>query len=241
MTEPVQATTPPAAGLWEDFIDILHQPSQVFDRRRDGQFGLALLILVVISGLLYFALQNGIAPVMDAEISRQMAEAARSNPQLTEEQLAGSRGMMEKFAMFGAIIFLPIGVLIGGLLLWLASKIVDARIAFAAAMMIVTYSQVPRIIDLVLTALQGLFLAPESITSRYSVTLGPGRFMDPDSNPVLLAVLGSLDIITIWTLVLVAIGLSVVARVTLKQGAIAAAMVWAVGVLPGLFQALRQG
>ena len=129
MTEPVQATPPPAAGLWEDFIDILHQPSQVFDRRRDGQFGLALLILVLISGLLYFALQNGIAPVMDAEISRQMAEAARSNPQLT----------------------------------------------------------------------------------------------------------------TIWTLVLVAIGLSVVARVTLKQGAIAAAMVWAVGVLPGLFQALRQG
>ena len=42
----------------------------------------------------------------------------------------------------GAIIFLPIGVLIGGLLLWLASKIVDARIAFAAAMMIVTYSQI---------------------------------------------------------------------------------------------------
>jgi hypothetical protein len=241
MTEPVQPTTPPKAGLWEDFIDILHQPSQVFERRREGQFGLALLILVVLSAVLYFALRNGIGPVMDVEISRQMAEAAKSNPQLTEEQLAGSRGMMEKFAMFGAIIFLPIGVLIGGFLLWLASKIVDARIAFAAAMMIVTYSQVPRIIDLVLTALQGLFLPPESITSRYSVTLGPGRFMDPDSNPVLLTVLGNLDLITLWTLALMAIGLSVVARVTVKKGAIAAAMVWAVGMLPGLFQALRQG
>jgi hypothetical protein len=149
--------------------------------------------------------------------------------------------MMEKFAMFGTIIFLPIGVLLGGFLLWLASKIVDARIAFAAAMMIVTYSQVPRIIDLVITALQGLFLPPESITSRYSVTLGPGRFMDPDSNPVLLAVLGNLDLITLWTLVLMAIGLSVVARVTIRKGAIAAAMVWAVGILPGLFTALRQG
>jgi hypothetical protein len=65
--------------------------------------------------------------------------------------------------------------------------------------------------------------------------------MDPDSNPVLLTVLGNLDLITLWTLALMAIGLSVVARVTVKKGAIAAAMVWAVGMLPGLFQALRQG
>ena len=43
---------------------------------------------------------------------------------------------------------------------------------------------VPRLIELVLSALQGLFLPPEAITSRYSVTLGIGRFLSPDRGEV---------------------------------------------------------
>ena len=53
--------TAPKAGIWEDFVDIFVQPAQVFERRRDGKFGLALLALVVITGVLFFALRNGIA------------------------------------------------------------------------------------------------------------------------------------------------------------------------------------
>ena len=41
-------------------------------------------------------------------------------------------------------------------------------------------------------------------------------FMDPSGSPVLRALVGSFDIITIWTLVLVAIGIPCIARV--KKG-----------------------
>lgn len=237
MTE-ATSPTPAKAGIWEDFIDIFFQPSQVFERRREGQFGLALLILVVLSTALYFALRNGLAPIMDAEMSRQAAAMLEKNPEMTAEQLATAQGFMEKVAMFGTVIFIPLGVLIGAALLWLAGRIFDAKVALAAAMMIVTYSQLPKIVEMVLSALQGLFLEPEAITSRYSVTLGIARFLDPDTNPFVLTLIGGLDLFTIWVYVLMAIGLSVVARVPMQRAALAVAATWFVGLLPGMFQAL---
>ncbi len=231
----------PTAGLWEDFIDIFHQPSAVFERRRDGKFGLALLVFVAVSAVLFFALHNGIAPIMDAEMAKAAAAMAKSNPQITPEQIAAQQGMMEKFAGVGFVIFLPIGILITAAILWFVARFTDAKIAFAAAMMIATYSSVPRIAETVLNALQGLIMSPESIMSRYSVQIGPARFIDsPGDNAVLQTILGGLDLFTIWTVVLLAIGLAVVARVPRSRAAIAAGAVWLFGLLPSLYQALSQ-
>ena len=94
---------------------------------------------------------------------------------------------------------------------------------------------------MIINALQGLLLSPESITGRYSVQIGPARFLDASTNPFVLTLLGGLDLFTIWVTVLLAIGLSVVARVPRSQAAIAAVAVWLVGLLPGLYQALSQG
>lgn len=241
MTDATASPTPSKAGLWEDFIDIFMQPSQVFERRRDGKFGLALVALVVLSGILFFALRNGIAPIMDAEMAKAAAAMAAKNPNITADQIAAQQGMMEKFAVIGYVLFMPIGIVITAVLLWLSSKAISASVAFAAAMMIATYSQFPRVIEMIVNAIQGLVLSPESITSRFSVQLGPARFLGPDSNRVLQTVLGGLDLFTIWVTVLIAIGISVVARVPRSRAAIAAAIVWFLGLLIPLYQALSQG
>ncbi|HMA20052.1 MAG TPA: YIP1 family protein [Gemmatimonadaceae bacterium] len=239
MTDATASPSPSSAGLWEDFIDILYQPSAVFDRRREGKFGIALLAIVIITAVLFFALRNGLAPVMDAEMAKQAAAMAAKNPQITPEQIAASQGMMEKFAVVGYVVFVPVGIVIIAALLWLAGKVVDAKVAFAAAMMIATYSWFPRIIEMILNAVQGLLLSPESITSRYSVQLGPARFFDSAStSPVLLTFLGGIDLFTIWTTALLAIGLSVVARVPRSRGVIAAVAIWFVMMLLPLYQAL---
>jgi len=240
MTDATAAPTPTKAGLWEDMIDIFFQPSVVFERRRDGKFGLALLALVIISAILFFALKNGMGPIMDAEMAKAAAAMAAKNPSITPEQIAMQQGMMEKFAVVGYVLFLPIGIAIAAVILWLVGKLVDAKVAFAAAMMIATYSQFPRVIEMVLNAVQGLLLAPESITSRYSVQIGPARFLDASANPFLLTLLGGLDLFTIWVVALLAIGLAVVARVPRGRAAIAAVAVWLALLLPSLFQALSQ-
>lgn len=240
MTDAMAAPTPDKATVWEDFIDIFYHPSEVFERRRSGQFGMALLALLIISAVLFLALRNGLAPVMDAEMAKQAQAMAAKNPNITPDQIASSQAMMEKFAVVGYVLFLPVGILITAILLWLVAKFVSASVAFAGAMMIATYSQFPRIAEIIVNALQGLMMNPSNITSRYSVQLGPARFMDPSTNPFVMTVLGGLDLFTIWVTVLLAVGLSVVARVPISRAAIAAVAVWFVGLLPALYQALSQ-
>ena len=233
--EPAPASSSPSVG--EDFVDIFTNPSAVFDRRRDGQFGMALAILAVLTGILAFALHNGLAPVMDAVIAKQQAAALAKNPALTADQLSSMTGMMEKMSKFGAIIFVPIAAAISAALIWVIGKFVDTKMAFAAAMMISVYSGVPRIIQTIVTALQGLYMAPESITSQNSVSIGPARFLGDPANPVLSALFGGLDVFTIWTYVLVAIGIAVVARVPMKRAAVTAGLVWLLSLLPSLYSA----
>ena len=73
-----------------------------------------------------------------------------------------------------------------------------------------------------------------------SVTLGVGRFLDPDvASPLLLAIVGRLDVFTIWVTVLLAIGLSVTGNISRQKAAIAAVVVWMLGALPLLLTALQ--
>jgi hypothetical protein len=161
------------------------------------------------------------------------------NPQLSSDQLSMGQNVMGKFAMYGSGVFLCIGVLISGVVVWVVSRIVGAKESFAVAMMIATYSQFPHLIDIISNAVQGLFLSPSSITSHYSVSLSPARFLDPDTSPFLLAVLGAIDVFTLWSVVLVGLGLYVTARIGKDRAAIAAALVWLVGLVPAMITALR--
>jgi hypothetical protein len=92
----------------------------------------------------------------------------------------------------------------------------------------------------VINSIQGLFLDPAQLDGRFRISFGIGRFLDPDTvSPLLIAVVGRLDVFTLWITMLIAIGLSVTGRIPLSRAAIAAAIVWLVGGLPLIIQALR--
>jgi hypothetical protein len=230
------------ASLWEDFVDIFYAPSQVFARRTDEKFGMPLLFLVVVCAVLAFLTKNALQPVMDAEFARRSAEMMRQNPNLTAEQMASGRGFFE---MFGPIFF-AIGIAVSvfgtGLVLWLVGKLFDAKESVAAAIMIAAYAEMPRIVQILVNAAQGLFMAPEKLTSMYSIGISPARFMDPDhASPVIMALASRVDPFVIWITILLAIGLHVVGKIPKQQAYIAAAIVWVAGALPAVFGALRGG
>jgi hypothetical protein len=233
---------PAKAGLWEDFVDIFYAPSSVFARRADGKFGLALLFLVIVGTILYFLTRNAIQPMMDAEFARRSADMLRKNPNLTQEQLSSGRNFFEMLGPLFFAIGLTLTVLGTGLVLWLVGKMFDAKESAAAAMMIATYAEVPRIVQILTNAAQGLFMSPESLNSMNAVSFSPARFIDPDhGSAVLIALASRVDVFTIWVTVLLGIGLYVVGKVSKQQAAIAAAITWVVGALPVVFGALRQG
>jgi Yip1 domain len=232
---------PAKVGLWEDFVDIFYAPSSVFARRSDGKFGLPLLFLVVVGTILFFLTKNAMAPVMDAEFARRSVDMLKKNPTMTAEQLSSGRGMIETLGPLFFAVGMTITVFGTGLVLWLVGKLFDVKASAAAAIMIATYAEVPRIVQVLTNAAQGLFLAPEKLTSMNSVGFSPARFMDPDGSAVMIALFSRVDVFTIWVTVLLAIGLHVVGKIPKQQAAIAAVIVWIVGALPAVLGALRGG
>jgi hypothetical protein len=227
-------------SLWEDFVDIFYAPSSVFARRASGKFGMALLFLAVACAILAFLTKNAMQPVMDAEFARRSADMMRKNPNLTAEQLASGRGFFETLGPLFFAIGITISALGTGVVLWAVGKLFDAKESVAAAIMIATYAEMPRLVQILVSAAQGLFMAPEKFTSIYSVGISPARFMDPDqTSPVVMALASRIDPFVIWITVLLAIGLHVVGKIPKQQAYISAAIVWVVGALPAVFGALR--
>jgi VanZ family protein len=106
--------------------------------------------------------------------------------------------------------------------------------------MVAAYAYVPRILENILNGVQGLLMDPASLDGRYRLSLGVGRFLDPNTtSPMLLALLGRVDVFTIWVTVLLAIGLAVTGKIPRSKAAIAAVLVWIIGALPAVLGAAR--
>lgn len=234
------AATTPSVSRWEDFMDIFYAPSSVFARRASSGFGLPMLVVTLLVGLIFVANSGVMQPLMDAEFSRATAAAMKKNPQVTAEQMAQFRSMGEKFAAVFVFIGTPITIACVGLVLWLAGKLVDAKQSFGAAVMVASYAYLPKVVEGVIGGVQALLMDPAALTGRFSLSLGAGRFFDPDAtSPLLLAIVGRLDVFTIWVTVLLVIGLAVTGKIPRQKAAIAGVIVWIVGALPGLLSALR--
>ncbi|MEO8624144.1 MAG: hypothetical protein ABI625_23895, partial [bacterium] len=87
----------------------------------------------------------------------------------------------------------------------------------------------------------GLLMDPASLTGQFKVSLGVGRFLDPDTtSPALLALAGRVDVFTIWVTILLVIGLSVTGKIPRGKAAVAGVIVWIVGALPTVLPALQR-
>ena len=231
---------PEKASLLDDFMDIFYAPSAVFARRANANFWIPLLIISVLLGVIYFANRDLVDPIIDAEFTRGMAKNAQAQ-QMTAEKLEVARKAAHTIAMFSAFMFPPIAMLLLGVVIWIVGKFFDAKQTMNSAIVVAVFSYVPRVIEGVVNRVEGLLIDTSNLNSRYSLTLGLGRFFDPDTtSPILLGLIGRIDVFTIWITVLIAIGLAVTGKISRGKAAIAAAIVWLVGALPTLAGALRQ-
>lgn len=229
-----------AASYWEDFIDIFYAPSEVFRRREHSGFGVPMVVITLLLGILMIVMSGALQPIMDAEFTRGMAAAMRKNPQLTPEMAEKGRAIGQLFAKIGAFIFVPVGMFLVGLALWVCGKFVDAKQTLAAAIMVAAYSFAPRVLEALVKGVQALIMDPASLNGQFRVSLSPARFLDPDTaSPLVIALLSRIDVFTIWVTVLLAIGLSVTGKIPRARAAIAALIVWMLGTLPAVLGALR--
>jgi hypothetical protein len=231
-----------APSRLDDYLDVFVSPTALFTRRSDGKFGQALLVLVILSAIIFFATKTAMAPIMDAEMAKGMAGAIKANPNMTPEQIESAKAIGAKFASIAVVVFVLAAPFILGLVVFLIAKVVGGTLGYVQGVTIATFAMFPRIVEGVVNAVQALLMDESKLTSRLSVSLGLGRLMDSaTTNPYVLALAGRVDVFTLWATFLIAIGIRVIAKVSTGQAFGAAAIIWFIGALPVLLQAMRQG
>jgi hypothetical protein len=231
----VEPKKPEKSSLLDDFMDIFYAPSSVFARRENANFWIPLLIIAVLLGVIFIANRDLYDPIGEAEFARAMA---KRSGQMTADQIEAARKFSVAAAPIFAFIGSPFAILFLGIVIWVVGKFFDAKQTLNAAIGVATFSYVPRVVEGIVNRVQGFIVDPASLTSRFSLSLGVGRFLDPDTtSPLLLGLVGRIDVFTIWITVLIAIGLAVTGKITRGRAAIAAAIVWLVGALPTVLPA----
>jgi hypothetical protein len=247
MTEPTapsasdaaKASPPAPVSFWEDLIDIFVSPAAVFRRRENGSAWPPLLFVSIALAVITFATFNAIQPAMDAEATRAMTKAMAASPQMTQEMANKMLAIQDTAIRYAPIIVVPITLFILGVIVWLVSKLFSARETFNAAVVVTSYAYMPRVIGAVVAGAIGLLSDPTKLTGMASLGVSPARFFDAaTTNPFLMAVLNRLDIFVIWETVLIAIGISVTGRISKGSAAVFGVVIWIIGGLLLLRQAL---
>lgn len=220
-----------AGGWWEDPIDVVVSPFELFRRRRTARLLPPVLILLAASFLLYLLM----LPATDAIMRASVAD----NPE--------AAAAIERFGLLFRIIggiFVPIGILFGlawtAFLLWGFGRLFDVRAGFERAFLVATYAGWILVLAQLLAGLLLLVLGGDigdDLTGALS--FGVLRFLDSaDMSPALVPLLGRLDVFSIWQAVIWAIGLTVLFGASRAQAAGTAAAAWVLAALPQVVMAL---
>ncbi len=233
MTNPQGSiAAPDKGGLFEDLIEVLFAPSKVFERSRAAKALMYALVTAVIVGAIMFATKNLLQPWFEAQTDLALKLAAAKGKAIPEQAV----GSMRKFSAWSIIIGAPVTMLVGpylnAVLILLGAKLTKVNVNYGQAALIATLGGVPRILGWLMMPVQSLVLDSTSARGLADLSVGPARFVDPVAVPqAILALLSNLDVFRLWQIALIAIGVSVVGRVSKGSGALVAIIMFGITVI----------
>ena len=235
-TDTAVDVTPERASRWEDFIDIVFSPAQVFARRGNDGWLKPFLILAAINVVLYYAL----LPVTGPTIEAAMRENAP--PNVTPAQLQQGAQMMKIGMGVIAPLMYLLMILGTGVAVKFVSALFDGTPTWGQSFAITTHAHFITVIQsLIVTASIFIMDVLGNPASGKSGSFGLLRFVDVGNDPVMRALLGRTDLFAIWIAALFGVGLITVAKMEKSKAFITAAIVWALIALPSLAMAALSG
>ena len=225
----------PQPSFWEDLIDIFFAPVGVFQRWQNKSFWPPALFVAISIGVITFVTFNTLEPAFEAEIRRSMETAAKGGQRMPPEALERTVRIGLTVSRYTISILMFLSIVIVGLASWVVGKLFGSKQTVKVAMVVAAWAYMPRVLGAVLGGVQGLLMDPSKLTSPLAISIGPARFLDVETaNPLLLQLLGRLDLMIVWETVLLAIGLYVTGKVSKSNAVLFGVLIWFVGSLERL-------
>lgn len=231
---PSPMPTPEPAPLSEDarIVDTFIAPSKTFsDLRRNASWWAPWLLISIVS--LVFIWSMGKQVGFEQISKNQIAHSKRADQfdKLPADQQARQLALSSKIIAafgYGSPALLLLYCLIATLPLWLTFKLaVGGETTFGQAYAIVMYAWLPGIIGAILGTISMFAgINPEGFDINNPVGTNLAYYLDPDTTGKFLrGMASSLDILSIWTIVLVGIGFACTSKVK-RSTAIIVVVVW---------------
>ncbi len=239
MTSDIGSTQPPSqpaapepkSNSFARIGGALFAPNETFDEiARKPDIAIPLTILLIVGFVCTFL----IAPHLDFESAYRSAMESRSQEMSKEDM---DRAVRIASAFGKAIMYVSPVVSAGfflitaGILL-LAFRMFGGEGTFKQAFSVTLYAWFPNLISSILTTI--IVLTRKSIPADQIGNVlrsNLGFLADPKQQAVLHALLASIDIFTIWTLVLFIIGFAFVSRMSKAKSAAVVISLWIVTVI----------
>jgi hypothetical protein len=215
---------PVGPGLSEPqrLMNTFFAPSNTLtDIRRNASWWVPFLLISVFSISFFVMIDKKVG---FEQVARTMLANNKTIQQLDpaqQEQAYARTAIGLKVGEYAAPIFILIYVLIiAAVLMATFNFMMDAQVSFSQSMAIVMYGWLPGILSAILAMFALAFGDPEGFRMDNPIGTNPAHFMDPISTPKFLyAMLTSVDVISLWIIVLIGIGFALNAKKKISTGA----------------------
>jgi len=240
----------PGLSQWQRVGNTFAAPSRTFEdiKRGNKSWWLPLIIGAIFTYIFFFAVVQkvGMQQVVDNQVRLDPASQERMANATPEQRAMGNKvalGITEGVFAGGPVVgMIFVAILSAGLMATINFGF-GGRAKFGSVFALFYYAWLPQIIKPILgTIVIYSGMAPESFNIKNYAPTNLGAFLDPvDTNKALYTLATSLDAVTIWTLVLLGIGVATVAGTKRSSGYIAVFGWWVLFVLIGVGWAAMMG
>jgi len=236
--ENVVAVEPGPSGMSEfsRIVGVFFEPSKTFRDIAQRPSWIVPMILIIVANI-GFATTLAQRVGWDRIIQQQNQASSRlqqAPPEQREQGLALQRKILPISFYGGAILGAPIfNVIIAAVLLGMTA-LMAAGLRFKQVFAAAIWAGLPRVLSATLTIVVVFLKNPDEFNLRNPLAFNAGAFMDPNSgSKFIYSVATSLDLFTIWSMLLMAIGLKAAAgkRLTFTGALVAVGVPWAIVVL----------
>ena len=244
------ADTTPGLSQWQRVTNAFTAPSKTFEdiKRGHRSWWMPFLVMALMSYILFAAVYTkiGMQTVSDNQV-RMDPKAEERMAQMPADQRASAEKIsvvITEVIFVATPVIILIIVALGSLILWGTINFVfGGKATYGGVFVVWMFASLPSIVKTLLgVVVIYAGTAPESFNIKNFAPTNIGAFLNPiETNKALYAFATSMDVITIWSLVLTGIGISIVAGVKRSSGYIAVFGWWAIIVLGGVAIAALMG
>jgi hypothetical protein len=221
----------------ERVVNTFVAPTATFkDILRSTSWWLPFVLLVVSSVATAFVVDRkvGFDRAFDNQV-RMSQSAQERMAELTPAQKAQTVKIqveVTKYISYGSFAMIAIFLAIYSLILWASFNVgLGASTKFGQVFAVTMYSALPYLLTALLTIL-ALTLGGNAEGYDYKNPVGTNMgYYLPDAAPWLRGLLSAFDVVKLWSLVLQAMGMAIIAKKKIAQSAIVVGIFWLIGVV----------